>query len=68
MGGITAYYLCIHNWPSCRILRGVKGLLETTDLNIICPATAENLLGLLRKVEKSLVSSRKTHEVSYSWH
>lgn len=46
------------------ILRGAKGLLETTDLNIICPATAENLLGLLLKVEKFLVSSRKTHEAS----
>jgi len=35
-----------------RFLWELKSLLETTDLRIFCPATAENLLGLLLKVEK----------------
>lgn len=43
-----------------KFLWELRGLLETTDLSIICPATAENLLVLLLKVEKFLVSSRKT--------
>lgn len=40
-----------------KFLWELRSLLETTDLRIICPATAENLLGLLLKVEKFLVYS-----------
>lgn len=40
----------------------LRGLLETTDLNIICLATAEIPIGLLLKVEKFLVSLGKTME------